>query len=327
MIGNDAEPSAQITINGKRSQNVPGRKLSSGFAQQRGTCASQLVIAVHTERLTPPRVPRFYNEQYVKAHVLRHAQMEYAMNRLALGFAAAVTSLVVVPNLASALSAVTTGSTDLRAGPAFDFPVVDQIPSDVRVNVHGCVRAYRWCDVSWRDARGWVPGEELAYLYQGQRVTIVEYGPRIGLPVVVFSFDTYWNRHYRSRSWYGERARWRTVWRDREGGEGSPSDRIKKPQEDRTESRRDEGERRLDRRGNRDERPDVRNGRGDRRDRGEARGYVPEIKSIPRREIDRGARQGDENPGGRTAPNRRDGDPRSSGGLDRGGPGQGDRRP
>ena len=78
------------------------------------------------------------------------------MKRLALGLAAAVTGLVVVPNLASALSAVTTESTELRAGPALDFPVVDQIPSDVRVNVHGCVRGYSWCDVSWRDARGWI---------------------------------------------------------------------------------------------------------------------------------------------------------------------------
>src|SRR5512145_2843671 len=107
-----------------------------------------------------------------------------AMNRLTFGLAAAVAGLVVVPNLASALSAVTTESTSLRAGPAFDFPVVDRIPSDVRVNVHGCVRGYRWCDVSWRDARGWVPGEELAYLYEGRRVRVVEYGPRIGLPVI-----------------------------------------------------------------------------------------------------------------------------------------------
>jgi len=259
--------------------------------------------------------------------------MEYAMNRLALGLAAAVTGLVVVPTFASALSAVTTGSTDLRAGPAFDFPVVDQIPFDVRVNVHGCVRGYRWCDVSWRDARGWVPGTELAYLYQGQRVTIVEYGPRIGLPVFVFSFDTYWNRHYRSRSWYGERARWRTVWRDRERGERSTSDRVRDRREDKIESRRensgrqgDEGERRLDRRGNRDERPDARTGRGDGRDRGETRGYIPQIKPAPRREIDRGARQGD-NPDGRTGPSMRDRGPGGLGGHDRDSPGQGDRRP
>ena len=101
---------------------------------------------------------------------------------------------------------MTTEPTNLRAGPALDFPVVDSIPDDARVTVHGCVRAYRWCDISWRDARGWVSGDELAYFYQQRYVPVVEYGPRIGLPIVVFSFDTYWDRYYRGRPFYGERT-------------------------------------------------------------------------------------------------------------------------
>ena len=141
------------------------------------------------------------------------------MKRLNFGLVAVVAGLVVAPNLASALSAITTESTNLRAGPAFDFPVVDRIPSDVRVNVNGCVRGYRWCDVSWRDARGWMQGDELAYLDQGRRVAIVEYGPRIGFPIIAYSVDTYWDRYYRGRPWYGERARWRSVWLERERGE------------------------------------------------------------------------------------------------------------
>jgi uncharacterized protein YraI len=257
------------------------------------------------------------------------------MKRLTFGLAAVVAGLVVVPTLASALTAVTTESTDLRAGPAFDFPVVDQIPSDVRVNVHGCVRGYRWCDVSWRDARGWVAGEELAYLYQGQRVTIVEYGPRIGLPVIGFAFDTYWDRYYRGRSWYGERARWRGVWRERERGERSTSDRVRERQGDRADdrirsrqetNRRQRDDTRVDRRGDRDERPDVRTGRGDWRDRGETRGYVPQNNPAPRRETERGARQRDANPAGRDSPGMRDRGPGDQGGFDRGGRGQGDRR-
>jgi len=244
------------------------------------------------------------------------------MNRLTFGLAAALTGLVVAPNLASALPAVTTESTDLRAGPALDFPVVDQIPSGVTVNVLGCVRGYRWCDVSWRDARGWVPAQELAYLYRGERVTIVEYGPRIGLPVVGFTFDTYWDRYYRSRSWYGERARWRTVWRDRERSEESAGDRTRERREDRTQSRRetfggqgDEGERRTNRRGDSDRRPDVRD--GERRDRGESRGYLPQRSPAQRQETDRGMRT---NPGA--------GD-RGPASQDRGGPagrGGGERR-
>jgi uncharacterized protein YraI len=159
------------------------------------------------------------------------------MRRITFGLAAAVAGFVVAPNLASALSAVVAEPTELRAGPAYDFPVVDSIPADVRVNVHGCVRAYRWCDVSWRDARGWVPGNELAYLHQGRRVTIVDYGPTIGLPVVAFSFDTYWDRHYRGRRWYGERARWRTVWREHERGDRRTGERIRDGREGRTDRR------------------------------------------------------------------------------------------
>ncbi len=276
------------------------------------------------------------------------------MNRLVLGLAAAVSGLVFVPNLATALTAVTTGSTELRAGPAYDFPVVDQIPADVRVDVHGCVRGYRWCDVSWRDARGWVPGEELAYLYQDRRVTIVEYGPRIGLPVIAFSFDGYWDRHYRRRSWYNERVRWRSVWRERERGERTSGDRVRDRREDRADDRvkqrqeaedrvkqrreaeervkqrreavgrQGEGERRFDGRGKREERPDVRTGRGDGRDRGESRGYLPQNPG-PRRDIDRGMRQSDPNPAGRPAPSMQDRSPGGRGGPDRGGPGAGDR--
>lgn len=271
------------------------------------------------------------------------------MNRLVLGLAAAVSGLVFVPNLAMALTAVTTGSTELRAGPAFDFPVVDRIPADVRVDVHGCVRGYRWCDVSWRDARGWVPGEELAYLYQDRRVTIVEYGPRIGLPIVAFSFDSYWDRHYRRRSWYNERVRWRGVWRERERGERSTGDRARDRREDRADDREKqrqeaedrvkqrretfgrqgaEGERRFDGRGKREERPDVRSGRGDWRDRGESKGYLPQqTNPAPRRELDRGMRQGDPNPAGRPVPSMRDRGPAGPGNVERGGPGRGDRRP
>ncbi len=81
----------------------------------------------------------------------RFPQMEQpVMKRITLSVAATVAGLVIGPSLASALTAMTTEPTNLRAGPAFDFPVVDRIPDDARVTVHGCVRAYRWCDISWR---------------------------------------------------------------------------------------------------------------------------------------------------------------------------------
>ena len=48
------------------------------------------------------------------------------MKRITLSVAATVAGLVIGPSLASALTAMTTEPTNLRAGPAFDFPVVDQ---------------------------------------------------------------------------------------------------------------------------------------------------------------------------------------------------------
>src|SRR5262245_36256928 len=278
------------------------------------------------------------------------------MRRLTFGLAAAVAGFVLAPNLASALSAVVSDSTDLRAGPAYDFPVVDSIPSDARVNVHGCVRGYRWCDVSWRDARGWVPGQELAYLYQGRRVTIVDYGPRIGLPIEAFSFDSYWDRYYRGRPFYGERARWRTVWRDRDRGDRRTSERSGDRREGRVESRTDrrelertdrtrertertreqgrrEAERRQgedNRRSNREERSNVRTGRGEMQ-RGETRAYNPPNNRGARQEMDRGPRQ-EANPGrGRAEPSmggasRGAGAERGGGGGHQGGGGREGRR-
>ena len=114
---------------------------------------------------TPQPAMRLRKERISEAglHSRAPPQMETLMKRITLSVAVTVAGLVIGPNLASALTAMTTEPTNLRAGPAFDFPVVDSIPDDARVTVHGCVRAYRWCDISWRDARGWVSGDELAY--------------------------------------------------------------------------------------------------------------------------------------------------------------------
>jgi uncharacterized protein YraI len=195
---------------------------------------------------------------------------------------------------------MTTEPANLRAGPAFDFPVVDSIPDDARVTVHGCVSAYRWCDVSWRDARGWVAGDELAYFYQQRYVPVVEYGPRIGLPVVVFSFDTYWDRHYRGRPFYGERTRWRTVWRDRDGGGRKNADRPRERREGKADRRTGRQQGDVDRRREGKVQSDRRQGQADRR------------QSDRRREANR--RQGDGGENGVNRPaNRQDRPSRQTG--------------
>ena len=139
------------------------------------------------------------------------------------------------------------------------------------------------------DARGWVAGNELAYFYQQRYVPVVEYGPRIGLPIVVFSFDTYWDRYYRGRPFYGERTRWRTVWRDRDGGGRRDADRSRDRREGRADRQtidRRQGD--VDRRREGKVQSDRRQGEADRR------------QSDRRREVDR--RQGDSSEKGVNCP-------------------------
>jgi uncharacterized protein YraI len=97
---------------------------------------------------------------------------------------------------------------DVYAGPAPDYPVVAEVPEGVPLTVMGCVEGYSWCDVAAPDLRGWVYGGSLSYPYQGANVPVMTYGVQIGLPVVIFSVDSYWGHYYRGRPWYHDAARW-----------------------------------------------------------------------------------------------------------------------
>lgn len=111
----------------------------------------------------------------------------------------------------SQVQAVTNAPVNLLAGPGDDYPVVAGLAPNQPVQVMGCVSTYEWCDVALDDLRGWVEGDALVYPYEGNYVPLLSYGAVIGLPVVVFSFDTYWDHYYRGRPWYGDRDRWRHV--------------------------------------------------------------------------------------------------------------------
>lgn len=127
--------------------------------------------------------------------------------------AAAFAAGLAVPAAAYAANAYTTGDVNMRAGPSTGFPRITTLPEGVGVTVHGCTRGWSWCDTSWRGARGWVSARYLESLYQGRRVYVPDYGPRIGVPVITFSFGTYWDRYYHDRPWYRDRDRWRRDWR------------------------------------------------------------------------------------------------------------------
>lgn len=116
---------------------------------------------------------------------------------------------LLAPLAALAQQAQTTKWVHVRAGPAREYPLVQQLPPATPVAVQGCLSDYSWCDVIAPDnSRGWVYGGNLDYPYQNGSVLIFGYGATIGLPIVGFVLGSYWGDYYRGRSWYGERDRW-----------------------------------------------------------------------------------------------------------------------
>ena len=113
---------------------------------------------------------------------------------------------------AAAQTAITTSAVNLRAAPDRAFPTVSWLMGGTSVDVVGCTANWRWCDVVAGRERGWVYARFLSYRHDGGTVTIVNGGPRLGLPAVEFAFGPYWDEHYRNRIWYGQKATWQSRW-------------------------------------------------------------------------------------------------------------------
>ena len=129
--------------------------------------------------------------------------MKQTSSRILLALAVAA-----VPLAASADNAFTLRDAEVYTGPGSEYPPVASLPPNTGVDVAGCLSDWSWCDVNFADSRGWVYAADLGYPYQNNRVAIIEYGPRLGLPVVAFSLPAYWDAHYRGRPWYRERDVW-----------------------------------------------------------------------------------------------------------------------
>jgi len=109
---------------------------------------------------------------------------------------------------ASAQTAFTTKTVNVRAGPSRDYPLVARVPAGMEVGINGCLDDWTWCDVTFGLDRGWVYAGNLEFPYEGRQVIILDSGATIGLPIVTFSIGPYWDRWYRGRPWYGRRSYW-----------------------------------------------------------------------------------------------------------------------
>lgn len=96
----------------------------------------------------------------------------------------------------------------LRTGPDNRYPALRQVGRNVRIGIHGCLRDWSWCDVSFQRDRGWIPGRDIVATYQGRRRNINLIAPYLGIGFLSFSFTSYWDQNYRDRSFYGDRQRW-----------------------------------------------------------------------------------------------------------------------
>jgi uncharacterized protein YraI len=165
----------------------------------------------------------------------------------------AVIAGFMLPAQAMAYEAYTRVDLNLRVGPDTTYGVIDVIPWGDPVEVLGCLEDFAWCDVEWYGLRGWVAA---TYLVQPDNPTVYlpQFAPRVGLPIVTFSFVTYHDRYYRDRPWYRER---RGSWRGRDYRRGDrPRARQEVRERIRREVRRDSRQERVEER--REQRQDSR---------------------------------------------------------------------
>ena len=122
---------------------------------------------------------------------------------------AAAGLLMLAPAIAQAAEGYSTANVNMRAGPSTRYPAVAVIPAGSSVEIRGCLSDVNWCDVEFYGGRGWVSGQYVQALYQQRRVYVgPQYYRPLGIPMIRFSVDNYWDRYYRNRDFYRDRDRW-----------------------------------------------------------------------------------------------------------------------
>ena len=122
--------------------------------------------------------------------------------------AALLVATTAVPGHASGFGGYAAGNLNIRSGPSTSFPAVGVLSAGTGLSVHGCLARYTWCDVSASGLRGWVSGAFIQTEYRERRVFVPSNARQVGVPVITFGFQSYWNDHYRDYDFYNDIDRW-----------------------------------------------------------------------------------------------------------------------
>lgn len=116
---------------------------------------------------------------------------------------AGLLAMLFAPISARAAESIVINHTGLRAGPGTGYPLLMRLPKGAAVDVLGCVAGWKWCEVVAGGVHGWAVGHRLSLPF-GSRggVQVDLYGPKLGLPIIVFQEQPYWERYYYNRDFY-----------------------------------------------------------------------------------------------------------------------------
>lgn len=123
-------------------------------------------------------------------------------------FSLLMIGLMAVPQPAAAADGYASIGLTVRAGPGGNYPAIGRIGANTPVNIRSCTNGWKWCDVSARGFRGWVPGNYVRAGYRSRNYNVVDIGSSLGLPVVTYRERDYWGRHYYNTDFYRTRYGW-----------------------------------------------------------------------------------------------------------------------
>lgn len=109
------------------------------------------------------------------------------MNRTHASLAiAAVLAAMALSAPALAFTSFATAHLNIRSGPGPQYPVIEMINYNDRVEVSGCLKDVSWCAVTAGGVAGWAAGEYLAYDAPGAVVQLPTAGDALSIPVLTY---------------------------------------------------------------------------------------------------------------------------------------------